>query len=222
VEDILGEHGFQLSVLSDTRKTVEMGKILNARYLVRPTVIPLASDLFLEARIIDTNTGKMLTSAEVKIKGDLGDAYEKLGSFAKKLTDGVSESLTAQDEFVAEAGVITKYNGKGGAVVIPSGIKGQEVTGIKGNVFYGKNLTSLTLPDSLTVIGDYAFAYNQLTHVTIPYGVTSIGKYAFANNRLTGLYIPGSVSMGSIHEKELDNPLFRQLWIHVIPMAKAV
>jgi formylglycine-generating enzyme required for sulfatase activity len=86
VEDILKEHGFQLSDLSDTRKTAELGRLLNANYLVRPSVMPLAGDLYLEARIVDVNTARMLNSAEVRIKADLSDAYEKLGEFAAALT----------------------------------------------------------------------------------------------------------------------------------------
>ena len=42
------------------------------------------------------------------------------------------------------------------------------------------NLTSLTIPNSVTSIGGYAFyGYSGLTSVTIPNGVTSIGDYAF-------------------------------------------
>ncbi|MDR2661559.1 MAG: DUF1566 domain-containing protein [Treponema sp.] len=88
-EDILREHGFQLSDLSDSRKTAEVSKVLNANYLVRPSVMPLAGDLFLESRIVDLNTARILNSAEVRIKADLSDAYEKLGAFAAALTGSV-------------------------------------------------------------------------------------------------------------------------------------
>jgi formylglycine-generating enzyme required for sulfatase activity len=47
--------------------------------------MPLAGDLFLESRIVDVNTARMLNSAEVRIKSDLSDAYEKLGDFASTL-----------------------------------------------------------------------------------------------------------------------------------------
>ena len=41
-------------------------------------------------------------------------------------------------------------------------------------------LTSVTIPNSVTSIGSYAFAYcSGLTSVTIPNSVTSIGSYAF-------------------------------------------
>jgi hypothetical protein len=85
-EDILREHGFQLSDLSDTRKTAEVGSVLNADFLVRPSVMPLAGVLYLEARIVEVNTARMPYSADIQIKADLSDAYEKLGEFAAALT----------------------------------------------------------------------------------------------------------------------------------------
>ncbi|MCD8373197.1 MAG: leucine-rich repeat domain-containing protein [Clostridia bacterium] len=44
---------------------------------------------------------------------------------------------------------------------------------------YCSLLTTITLPDSITSIGDYAFDYSGITAIAIPSGVTSIGSYTF-------------------------------------------
>ena len=59
----------------------------------------------------------------------------------------------------------------------------------------GWYITSVSLPDYLTTIGDYAFAdLYDLTDITIPSSVTSIGKYAFYYSGLRSLTIPNSVT----------------------------
>ena len=60
----------------------------------------------------------------------------------------------------------------------------------------GKNDSSYTIPDGVTVIEQYAFYCNsKLTSVTIPSGVTSIGEMAFREcSGLTNVIVPSSVT----------------------------
>ena len=76
-----------------------------------------------------------------------------------------------KQDFVIEKGVLTKYTGPGGDVIILEG-----VTKIGELAFsHCTNLTSVTIPESVTEIGEMAFHYcTNLTSVTIPEGVTEI------------------------------------------------
>ena len=55
-------------------------------------------------------------------------------------------------------------------------------------------LTSATILDGVTSIGEYAFMLTGLTSVSIPDSVTSIGRNAFYDNGLTSIVIPDSVT----------------------------
>ncbi|MBQ4450352.1 MAG: leucine-rich repeat protein [Prevotella sp.] len=68
--------------------------------------------------------------------------------------------------------------------------------GIIGNAFRDCSiLTSITIPNSVTSIGDYAFSgCSGLTSITIPNSVTSIGDGAFSGcSSLASIGIPNSV-----------------------------
>ena len=68
-----------------------------------------------------------------------------------------------------------------------------EITTIGGYAFYGKNLESIILPESLTQIQRYAFAENTaLAGITIPANVKYIAKYAFHNTGIMNLTFMGS------------------------------
>ncbi|MBO7134071.1 MAG: leucine-rich repeat domain-containing protein [Bacteroidales bacterium] len=70
------------------------------------------------------------------------------------------------------------------------------VTSIGDWAFSGcENLTSITIPNSVTSIGEGAFNYCGLTYITIPKSVTSIGNKTFAEcYNLKSVNIPNSVN----------------------------
>lgn len=89
---------------------------------------------------------------------------------------------------------------------IPSEINGKKVLNIDEDSFSGLKIESLTLPDSLTEIGNSAFYNNQISNVDFPNSLKTIGKDAFAQNKLINLILPNSVnSIGD--EAFADNDL---------------
>ena len=98
---------------------------------------------------------------------------------------------TKQEFVITKKGVLTKYNGPGGDVVIPEGVKA-----IGERAFYGcKSLESVTIPEGVTKIGGFAFrGCTGLRKVTVPESVKTIGRYAFGDCKsLENLTIPGRV-----------------------------
>ena len=111
--------------------------------------------------------------------------------------DNAIESNDDAGDFEIINGILVKYKGKGGDVVIPYG-----VTTIGAKAFYDcDSLTGVSIPNSVTTIGDSAF-YNcdSLISVSIPNSVTTIGGWAFQDcSNLTSVNIPNSVtSIGDI------------------------
>jgi hypothetical protein len=97
--------------------------------------------------------------------------------------------------FTMTKGVLTGYNesGRNNNLVIPNFIWDEPVTTIGTQAFQRKNLTSVTIPDSVIFIGSEAFANNQIVFLTIGNSVYFIGDKAFVNNRLVSVTIPTSV-----------------------------
>ena len=87
-----------------------------------------------------------------------------------------------------------------GNVVIPEEVnymnRIRKVTSIGESAFWHCSITSVTIPNSVTSIGRYAFEWcSRLTSVTIPNSVTSIGESAFLKCKgLTSVTIPNSVT----------------------------
>ena len=70
-----------------------------------------------------------------------------------------------------------------------------KLTSIGDNAFDGcYNLTSVTIPKSVTSIGERAFYGCGITSITIPESVTSIGERAFYGCGITSITIPESVT----------------------------
>ncbi|MBP3760556.1 MAG: leucine-rich repeat protein [Ruminococcus sp.] len=113
-------------------------------------------------------------------------------SAQKVSSQKISAPPSPLSDFKINKGVLRKYKGSGGDVVIPN-----SVTRIGDKAFYGcKSLKSVVIPNSVTRIGESAFdSCENLESVDIPNSVTSIEGAAFYNcENLESVDIPNSVT----------------------------
>ena len=116
-----------------------------------------------------------------------GYFYGVIGNFKYGFKDGTAK--------------VVKYisNGDGG-VVIPRTLtfKGENytVTEIGRTAFIRGNFASIVLPDTVTVIGDYAFlSCKKITELNLPDGVTHMGEGALGDCvKLTTITVPDGVT----------------------------
>ena len=103
--------------------------------------------------------------------------------------DGVYFNITNETEKTVEVTYKGSYyyeyfNEYTGSVIIPNSVTFNSVTynvtEIANDAFYEcSGLISITIPNSVTEIGNNAFCYSGLTSIIIPNSVTSIDYYAF-------------------------------------------
>ena len=131
----------------------------------------------------DDNTVSKITVAPLPSNGTY--------SCATGLRSSVDPTYTITDGVVSAG-----YSCSGNAVIaVGATAIGDRAFGSDGQVH--SNVTSITIPDTVTSIGNLSFSGTSLASITIPNSVTYIGDRAFGDTPLTSITIPSSVtSMG--------------------------
>jgi hypothetical protein len=112
-------------------------------------------------------------------------------------------------ELAGSGAVITGYEWElGDELTIPSELDGYPVTGIGLSAFFSSdNLERVTIPDSVTVIEDYAFIdCPRLKRVSIPASVEHIGLNPFMGSPVEFL----DVSPDNPYSEQVDGALYEK------------
>ncbi len=137
--------------------------------------------------------GKTLITADLS---GVSSTVKAPRALSVTVTETVVEENTDYEVESTGGGVeITKYKGSDTRVDIPSEINGSKVVAIGDKAFSKTNIVSVTMPQSVTYIGEMAF-YNCKSLKTVNFSsrVSEIGSYAFDSCvSLTGVTLPAAL-----------------------------
>ena len=143
-------------------------------------------------------------------KGEYTNGY--VAYYANKVYNAPNGSIEGDFIFGKpnDVNTLLYYLGNTANLILPTDYKGENYA-IGANVFKDKTtITSVTIPNSVTSIGSYAFyGCEGLTSITIPNSVTSIGSYAFEGCGLKEMHISDLAAWCGIYfDSYYANPLF--------------
>ena len=120
---------------------------------------------------------------------------------ATEVVDGITWTYTVSDGKATVGGNLDEVTpavpvSTSGAIIVPSKLGGYPVVGIGDYAFYGCDLLkNVTIPNTVTTIGESAFLCSSIESVVIPDSVRSIGADAFQCCRnLKSIRIPSGIT----------------------------
>ena len=171
---------------------------MNFKHLHSVTIPQSVTSIGVEAFEGCTNLVEVINKSSLPIT--IGsDSYGGIAKYALEVHSGESK-INKVDNclFYTHNGIhyLLNYQGNGIDLILPNNYHGENYEIYQHAFRYCNILTSITIPDSVISIGDYAFYFRyDLTSVTIGKGVTTIGESAFSNCvSITSIVIPDSVT----------------------------
>ena len=187
--------------LADTQVTLKVGETAPVKAYLAPSLKDRAVTWSVEPADLatvaaDTDTRKAtLTAGDHAGSGTLTATVTTEAGAAKTASIPVTVRSADADDFeISEDGVLVKYKGSATEVTLPD-----TVTSIGERAFASSTVESVTIPASVRSIGLEAFIYSSLKKITFvddeahPAQLTTIADRAFANTSLEAIELPRSV-----------------------------
>jgi len=167
-------------------------------------ITALAVVLVFSASACTSGGGKSLTSAEA-----LKEYLDKQP--ANSPDKPIKVTMNANDLMIEK--IVTAMNSAGKYVSL--NLPGNALTTIPDGAFYDEStnkgcstLVAITIPSSVTRIGESAFYGSALASVTIGNGLTSIGERAFELcGKLTSVKFEGTITSSNFHSSAFPGDL---------------
>jgi TolB-like protein len=151
-DKIIAEMQFQTSDWSNNQKTAQLGRAINAGFVIRGQLMKMGSVVYWTATMIDVNTAQVLYSAREQMS-DLGQIFNKLSAFTAQILDKIpSPNYFVGTWTSTDSGdmCVIEFKTDGSIVVTRYDMyDGRRRTGITGSGNYSYDTNSITIILSL-------------------------------------------------------------------------
>ena len=169
--------------------------LLLAVCLALLTLCPALSEDLVLSEALELDMAQLADDEDALALEDV--PLSELADYEPEPEEAPAEANAADGEFEIDAnGNLTAYNGPGGKVVIPDGVKSIDGSPFRiNNVGDYPNITEMVIPGSIQEISGFIKNCESLESVTILPGVKVIRRYAFEGcTALKSITIPDTVT----------------------------
>lgn len=132
------------------------------------------------------------------------------------VANGIFYNIISDTQVAVAPAYYDGVNHYEGCIILPEKVfcdgVNYDVAAIAPRAFWGSNVTQIQIPNSVTMIGEAAFAdADQLTDITLPLGLTAISRYMLAGTAITNLVLPEGVmdiGMGAFEDCDQLHTIF--------------
>ena len=113
--------------------------------------------------------------------------------------NGIFYNIISDTQVAVASAYYDGVNHYEGCIILPERVYcdgvNYEVAAIAPRAFWQSGVTSVQIPNSVTMIGDAAFAdAEQLTDITLPLGLKAVSRYMLAGTAVTNVVLPEGVT----------------------------
>lgn len=115
------------------------------------------------------------------------------------LANGIYYNIISDTQVAVAPAIYEGKNHYEGCIILPEQVYcdgvNYEVAAIAPRAFWQSQVTEVQIPNSITMIGDAAFAdAEHLTSITLPLGLKAVSRYMLAGTALTSVVLPEGVT----------------------------
>jgi len=116
------------------------------------------------------------------------------------VANGIYYNIINETQVEVAPAMIDGKNHYEGCIILPERVHcdgvNYEVAAIAPRAFWQSGVTQVQIPNSITIIGDAAFAdAEDLTDITLPLGLTAVSRYMLAGTAVSNIVLPEGVTM---------------------------